>query len=59
VGFEETWESLDCQRTSRRSPHPRGCEGSVRGKSPEGKPQERYRHETRPGGCGRSKPARG
>lgn len=29
------------------------------GKALEGKPHERYRHETRPEGAGRSKPARG
>ena len=29
------------------------------GKALKGEAQERYRHETRPGGCGRSKPSRG
>jgi len=45
--------------TPRRGPSPRGREGSVRGKGPEGKTQERYRHEIRPEGSGGRKPARG
>jgi hypothetical protein len=45
--------------TPGRSLFPKGDKGSVRGKSPGGKTHERHRHETRPEGTGRSKPARG
>jgi len=57
--FGETWVRRVQGLTSRRLPVSKEAEGSVRGKGPEGKPYERYRHEIGPEGRGRSKPARG
>lgn len=52
-------QELERRKTSRGADEPRGESGIWRGKPLKGKPQERYRHGTRPEGIGRNKASRG
>jgi len=59
AGLGFAWGPARPRSTPRRGPGSEGSEGSAGGKSPEGKPHERYRHEIGPEGFRGRKPTRG